>query len=250
MLKSAQILLADDNAVNQTIAKRVVEKLGYAADVVADGRAAVTAWQTGRYGLILMDCHMPVLDGFQATREIRNLEAGATRTPIIALTAHATNDAAAECLRAGMDEHLTKPIDQGRMKQCLAKWLPNHPAAQGMSVSAQDAAAPIDWHALLDGLDGDEEFVRQLIILFIEDGRNSLEQIAAAVKAGDYGALSERAHSLKGASANLLAETARRAAERLEQAARAMKSEQIPLLADELRYELQRTMEYLNARIA
>jgi two-component system, sensor histidine kinase and response regulator len=250
MPKPARILLADDNAVNQTVAKRVVEKLGYVADVVADGKAAVSAWRTGHYDLILMDCHMPVLDGFQATREIRSLESGAARIPIIALTAHATHDAAAQCLRAGMDEHLTKPIDQGRMKACLVKWLAGHAVAPEVAAPSPDLDAPIDWQALLEGLDGDEEFVRQLIILFVEDGRNSLQQIAAAARSGDLATLSERAHSLKGASANLLAENARRAAERLEHAAKDARAEQIPQLASDLQRELQRTMDYLSARIA
>jgi two-component system, sensor histidine kinase and response regulator len=250
MSTPARILLADDNAVNQTVARRIVEKLGYLADVVPDGKAAVEAWQTGRYALILMDCHMPVLDGFQATRQIRTLEKAVSRVPIVALTAHATADAAEECKRSGMDEHLTKPIDQGRMKACLAKWLKKDAAGDAVPASKQEIDAPINWQALLDGLDGDEDFVRQLIILFVEDGRNSLQQIAAAVTAGDYAVLGDRAHSLKGASANLLAEAARHAAEKLEHAARQSMTDQIPQLAADLHKELQRTMEYLNTRMS
>jgi two-component system sensor histidine kinase/response regulator len=239
MSKEIRILLADDNAVNQMVARRAVEKLGYVADVVADGKAAVAAWQTGRYGLVLMDCHMPVLDGFQATRLIRSLETADAHIPIIALTAHVGGEAADECRRSGMDEHLSKPIDLGRLKECLDRFLSG----------GESRAEPLNYQALLDGLDGDEDFVRQLIVLFVEDGRNSLQQISQAVATGDYAILCERAHSLKGASANLLAEATRAAAEKLEHAARESQAEQVPQLAADLRNELQRTMEYLSTRM-
>jgi PAS domain S-box-containing protein len=118
-----RILLAEDNLVNQKVAVRILEKLGYRTDVVNDGRAAVTAWQSGRYDLILMDCQMPELDGYEATREIRELEAGRGRIPIVALTAHAMKGADEECAAAGMDGYLTKPIDRNQLQACLQKFL-------------------------------------------------------------------------------------------------------------------------------
>jgi two-component system, sensor histidine kinase and response regulator len=101
-----RILVADDNVVNQKVAGRLLEKLGHDVHIAADGREALTAWKTGSYDLILIDCQMPELDGYQATRQIRRLEAGPRRVPIVALTAHAMKGADQECLEAGMDDYL------------------------------------------------------------------------------------------------------------------------------------------------
>src|ERR1700723_1201127 len=118
-----RILLAEDNAVNQKVACRIMQKLGFRVDVVADGRAAVEAWKTGRYDLILMDCQMPELDGYEATRAIRALESGNRHIPIVALTAHAMKGSDEVCKSAGMDEHLTKPIERERLEACLDRFL-------------------------------------------------------------------------------------------------------------------------------
>jgi two-component system sensor histidine kinase/response regulator len=135
-LDDYRILLAEDNAVNQKVACRVLQKLGFRVDVVADGRAAVEAWKTGRYDLILMDCQMPELDGYEASRAIRALEQGDRRIPIVALTAHAMKGADEECQNAGMDAHLTKPIERGRLEACLDRFLAAESVAGSISASA------------------------------------------------------------------------------------------------------------------
>jgi two-component system sensor histidine kinase/response regulator len=127
-----RILLAEDNPVNQKVACRAVEKLGYKVDVANNGRAAVEAWASGRYDLVLMDCQMPVMDGYAATRLIRAREAGGDKhTPVVALTAHAIKGADDECFEAGMDDYLTKPIDREVLRQCLERWLRHAPALIG-----------------------------------------------------------------------------------------------------------------------
>jgi len=130
------ILLAEDNVVNQKVACRILEKLGYRVDVAGDGQAAFEAWQSGRYHLILMDCQMPVMDGFETTRKIREHEVGGKHVPIIALTAHAMKGADNECRAAGMDDYLSKPIDREQMQNALNRWL-NEP---GGSASEEKAA--------------------------------------------------------------------------------------------------------------
>jgi CheY-like chemotaxis protein len=114
-----RILLAEDNVVNEKVAKRFLEKLGYSVDAVANGRDAVDAWARGGYDLVLMDCQMPVLDGYAATREIRAREKGGARIPIVALTANAMKKDELECRQAGMDDHLAKPLDREALARCL-----------------------------------------------------------------------------------------------------------------------------------
>jgi PAS domain S-box-containing protein len=118
-VRQRRLLMAEDNVVNQRVAARTLEKLGYVVDVVADGHEAVAAWARGGYDAILMDCQMPGMDGYAATREIRRLENGRARIPIIALTAHAIKGADEECRAAGMDYFITKPIDREELHRCL-----------------------------------------------------------------------------------------------------------------------------------
>jgi two-component system sensor histidine kinase/response regulator len=114
-----RVLLAEDNAVNQKVARRLLEKLGCSVHVVENGREAISAWESAPYDLILMDCQMPELDGYEATREIRRREGGRHHIRIVALTAHAMAGAESECRAAGMDDYLSKPIDRDRLRQCI-----------------------------------------------------------------------------------------------------------------------------------
>ena len=116
------ILLAEDNAVNQMLVLRLLEKIGYRADVVENGLDAVDRVRGGRYDLVLMDCQMPEMDGYQATAEIRRLEAGQRHTNIVAVTANAMLGDREKCLKAGMDDYLSKPIQLAQLKSVLERW--------------------------------------------------------------------------------------------------------------------------------
>jgi two-component system, sensor histidine kinase and response regulator len=118
-----RILLAEDNPVNEKVATHTLRMLGFEVHAVGNGRDAVLAWKTGRFDLILMDCQMPILDGYEATREIRGLERGVQHIPIVALTAHAMTGDDLKCKAAGMDHHLTKPLDRARLQACLDEFI-------------------------------------------------------------------------------------------------------------------------------
>jgi two-component system sensor histidine kinase/response regulator len=120
-VKKLRILLAEDNPVNEKVATHILRRLGYEVHAVDNGKAAVAAWRDRHYDLILMDCQMPILDGYEATREIRAIEAGERHNPIVALTAHAMKDDDIKCMAAGMNYHLTKPLDRERLRLCLAQ---------------------------------------------------------------------------------------------------------------------------------
>src|SRR5258708_2746972 len=121
--QECRVLLAEDNSVNEKVAARALRTMGFRVDAVSNGRAAVTAWETGLYDLILMDCQMPELDGYEATIEIRKREQGMRHIPIVALTAHAMKDDDLKCKAAGMDDYLTKPLDRNRLELCLDHFL-------------------------------------------------------------------------------------------------------------------------------
>ena len=259
-----RILLAEDNLVNQKVAVRFLEKLDFRVDVVADGQAALAAWQSGNFDLILMDCQMPKMDGYEATRAIRNLEDGKRRIPIVALTAHAMKGDEERCRAAGMDDYLTKPIDRTKLEACLDHLLPStgstgfHLALKEASVAETGGSGPapeilhfpVDWAALLETIDGDEGFARELVEAFIGTGDRELAAIAAAQCTGDNATMRISAHTLKGASANLRASAAIKAADQLEVAAGSGQSTQISALADNLKIEIERTIEYLQSKVA
>jgi CheY-like chemotaxis protein/HPt (histidine-containing phosphotransfer) domain-containing protein len=253
-LSRHRILLAEDNAVNQKVACRTLEKLGYRVDVAPDGQAAVKAWESGRYSLILMDCQMPIVDGYEATRQIRAKEENGKRIPIVALTAHAMKGADEDCAAAGMDDYLSKPIDRAQLEATLDRWLSAvdstqvNPSLETPTLDTNDL--PVDWGRLLTATDQDEELARELAVLFIDSGLSSMQEIIAALDNRDLGKLGEKAHEIKGASANLQASATTAAAERLEAAARNGDTEQVSELARQLKTEVDRAVAYLRTRVA
>jgi PAS domain S-box-containing protein len=119
-----QVLVAEDTPVNQIVAVRTLERCGCQAEVAGDGRQALEMLAKRHYDAVLMDCQMPVMDGYEATVEIRRRESGGRRTPVIAVTAHAMNGAVEKCLAAGMDDYISKPIQRAQLIETLRRWIP------------------------------------------------------------------------------------------------------------------------------
>jgi signal transduction histidine kinase/ligand-binding sensor domain-containing protein/DNA-binding response OmpR family regulator len=246
--KNRRILLAEDNLVNQKVARATLEKIGFKVDIVSNGAEAVAAWQTGRYHLILMDCQMPLMDGYQATREIRLRERGTGHVPIIALTADAMIGAEQQCRAAGMDGYLIKPLDRAQLGETIDRHLASaSPLSPQPPASADD---PVDWEQFMSVTDGDRAFAQELVQLFIDAGDAALRDISAALGRGDLAAIGSAAHSFKGSSASIRAQSTSAAAARLEEAARAGAVDQLSELEQHLRKEAGRAMEYLRARQA
>jgi PAS domain S-box-containing protein len=205
-------LVAEDNIVNQKVAVCQLDKLGYRADVVANGRDAVDAVARIRYALVLMDCQMPEMDGVEATALIRKREGeqASRRLPIIAMTANAMQGDREKYLEAGMDDYLTKPVKQGELGAMLAKWIPGQsiPNEQKEPVSSEtrepghecvDAAVLAE----LRQLDMSCGLLSTLITQFLEDIPTRLAALQDACQQGDAGALARVAHEVNGSSGNL-----------------------------------------------
>ncbi|MBD2499341.1 GAF domain-containing protein [Anabaena azotica] len=227
-----RILLAEDNIVNQKVALKQLQNLGYHADVAANGQEVLQLLEIIPYDLILMDCQMPVLDGWKTTQEIclrqESSFANHRRPIIIAMTANAMKEDKQMCLDVGMNDYLSKPLIKENLATTLDKWSKfilsgreNIPLGNTGDIPEiiDMYNLPIDWHQLHQISDNDAEFEMQLLGLFVEDVEPRLEFIAVAISAHDFQLLTQQSHHIKGASANIGATTIYLAADKLEKLA-------------------------------
>jgi PAS domain S-box-containing protein len=221
-----RILVAEDDEVNRKVAIGLLHKMGYHADAVQNGEDAVRAWATQRYHLILMDCQMPGMDGYEATRQIRALEEPQRHIPIVALTANALPGADAECRSAGMDAYITKPFDRSHLESCLERYLALEAATGAHRIlpapqlaSADSAPAILDVERFRSLTSDDIAFQKDLIESFSAGAADALKKIDQALALGNLVTISKVAHRLKANSGYLCAPRVKAASEELEKLA-------------------------------
>ncbi len=255
----ARILLAEDNPVNQKLAVKMLERLGHHIDVVGDGREAVTAARGFPYDLILMDCQMPELDGYEAAGLIRQIEGEARRTPIVAMTANAMPGDRERCLEAGMDDYLSKPVRTQELNAVLGRWLGWEEPAPASKPASTPAEALIDTRGdtpthtpagaqtgapapaivtsplspdgptldvgMLDDIlgfspEGGAELVRELAEMFFSETPKRIRLLQEGISQGNADTVTRAAHALKGSSSNIGAARVATSCGQLEEQAR------------------------------
>ncbi len=253
-----RVLIAEDNAVNQKVVIYMLRKLGIRADVAANGLEAVDAMQRQPYDLILMDCQMPEMDGFEASIEIRHRELMAARprrTPIIAMSANARAEDRERATQGGMDDYLLKPLKLEDLELVLKRWVPGfverYSAAQEETALETERATsglnpPLDMQKVTNMFRHDPTAQHDLLTLYLSSTQGSIEQLVVAVEKRDAEQVRARAHEIKGASAYIGAHEIRDIAHNLECAAKTQAWDKIQESMDELEPAYIRTWAYVN----
>ncbi len=193
-----KVLLVEDNPVNQKVAQLLLGKLDCRVTTVGDGSQAVAAVRGEDFDVVLMDCQMPVLDGFDATAQIRRDEAGRKHVPIIAMTANAMTGDRERCLAVGMDDYLSKPISPAKLAQAISHWAnaPQVPASAPLDEL-------VDFTYLREHIGDDQETLAELLSLFLSSTTTAMAHIASAIEEQNRAALIMAAHEIKGSCGNL-----------------------------------------------
>jgi CheY-like chemotaxis protein/HPt (histidine-containing phosphotransfer) domain-containing protein len=273
-----RILLAEDDATNQKVALHILKKFGYRADAAGNGQEVLEAMEKIPYDVVLMDIQMPVMDGYEATRRIRELElkaqqvklnknnsddlsdskiqffARSGRIPIIAMTAHAMKGDREKCIAAGMDDYTPKPINPEELLEKIEKWTRaehnvSNPEAgvqkERVQSETPEKTQPLDFEVALERAMGDKDFLKMLLGGFVQELPDQIESLKVAVSGTDAVALTEQAHKLKGAAANLSAYGVSSAAKSLEEIGRSQNMDQANQILEVLLDESKRLTEYI-----
>jgi two-component system sensor histidine kinase/response regulator len=228
-----RVLVAEDYEINQVVVREFLRRFGLECEIVGDGQVAVDRAKSGEFDMILMDCQMPLMDGLQAARIIRDAETpdhglsrNGKRIPVIALTANAVAGDREECLEAGMDDYLTKPITCQALTNMLLRWMPT-PQSKGLEpipnettqrvcVGSASVAEAFDVEQLMSQCFGDSDLAIELLNMFELRGRQSLRDLEEAIAGNNRLAVQHLSHGVKGVAANLCALRLRESAGALE----------------------------------
>ncbi len=258
--RNVRILLAEDNVVNQRVALKQLKKLGFSADSVSNGNEVLSALQRVPYDIIIMDCQMPEMDGYEVTRRIRQSGSDSyihlrSAPYIIALTANAMHGDREHCLALGMNDYLTKPLHLHELEAVLHRALLRvSPATPDPAPAVKPDPDTLD-RTVINGLKelrepGQPDPLRELIDLFLKDAQPRLQQMAAAVSAGDLSKLAAATHTLKGSASNLGARHLSSLCASLEKQAKAGEAGQTSQTLAEITAEFATVRELLNAELA
>jgi len=221
-----KLLVVEDNKVNQKVISGMLARFLIVPEIADNGRIALDKLVLNNYDLVLMDCQMPVLDGYEATQELRKLEFenNLPRQTVVAITAHAAAGEREKCLVAGMDDYLTKPITKDNLEKILLRWLGNQSNETEQTNYKEDVIEdkPLLWNktAALDYLGGDEDLLNTMIVSFIEETPNQLLDLQTAQQQSNLSAMADLAHAIKGSVSYLCADKVRDHAAQLEHATR------------------------------
>jgi len=253
--RNVRILVAEDSSTNRKLTLALLKRAGYSVDAVEDGRKAVEAMKRGHYDLVFMDVQMPEMNGFEATRAIREMEGKARRTPIMAITAHAMREDRERCLQAGMDDYISKPIDPQKLLEVVQRW--SEPCTSRKAVPHEADSeershpehAPIRLRTALNRFGGDEEFFKEMLREFLDSLPDSLTLLDKAAKTKDAKTVQRQAHKIKGTAMNLGAQGIADVALHLESAGRGADLTHAEKMIQDLRAELQHLEEYVNTTL-
>jgi PAS domain S-box-containing protein len=241
------ILVVEDNAINQKVVLHMLSRLGHRANAVGNGLEAVRALETIRYDLVLMDIMMPEMDGYEATQVIRSAASAVLdhAIPIIALTAGAMQEDRERALASGMDDYLSKPIDNTALADTVQRWLSARTATAAKREETKQQTATVapppsvfDRNGALARLDNDPELLNMLVASFIEETPQDIAHLIAALDAGQIAEAARHAHSINGASGNVGADAVREVATRLERAAKQQQFDAVRAEVPELKQRL------------
>jgi len=206
----ARLLIADDHPVNLLFMRQALTKLGFTHfDEASSGRRAIELFKQSPYDLILMDCKMPEMDGYEATRHIRTLGSAKKRPIIIAVTADAMKSAIDKCMQAGMDDYISKPVDKEKLRAVLQRWIPGSIEAEPVKKEEKKAEKPkesepvFDWDHLNEFTDGDKETETMLITMFLENLDLDLQNLQQSFHDNDFTEWEAMAHKLCGSSSHM-----------------------------------------------
>ena len=243
------ILLAEDNIVNQKVAIRQLQKLGYRADTVANGREAVEALSRIPYHLVFMDCQMPDMDGYEATAEIRRTEGEATHTPIVAMTAHALQGDRDKCIAAGMDDYISKPVKVEELIRVLDAFLGETGKEKALSGKIASNTPAVDVTRLHEAMGDTPEEFSEILDVYVTHMEESIEKLDAAVIARNHREVELIAHNCAGTSANCGMTAMVAPLRELEQAGRTARLENASPLVAQTRLGFDRVREFLKDQI-